>query len=377
MDKNTAELLQEMIDIKKNTRSAIENKGVSIVGGMKTYPTSIDEIRQEVTGLAYDFTRAGWLQSESDAVSQKEAQYVNDALNYSSLMWGSYGNFENWPTGYVAGFDVTGAVRPPGWKELVIAPNIINYEKDRILVTGNWVTCGLFAFCYKLRYVPTFDTSRTTHMNNMFQACSLLSYAPYLDASNVTNMNDMFYNCRGLIYVPLYNTSNVTYMNGMFDGCNFLEAIPQFDTSNVVEMNRMFYNCTSLTSIPQLDTSNVKLMEWMFYGCSDLESIPKLNANSLHWTTNMFEGCGNLTNFGGFENLKISITIDYVTGTRMTNLSKQSVLNVIDGLYDWVGNPQGLDQSKWDTNPTVTGVLRVNLTDEEIAVATNKGWTLR
>ena len=377
MDKNTAELLQEMIDIKKNTRSAIENKGVSMVGGMKTYPTSIDEIRQEVTGLAYDFTRAGWLPSNSSLWSQREAQYINEALNYSSLMWGSYGDYENWSTGYVAGFDVTGAVRPPGWTKLVIAPNILNYEKDRILVNENWVTCGLFAFCSTLRYVPTFDTSRTTHMNNMFQACSSLSHAPYLDTSNVTTMDNMFYNCRGLIDVPLYNTSNVTNMGAMFDGCTFLESIPQLDTANVKDMNRMFYNCSKLRTIPQFDTSNVKDMNRMFYGCSELKSIPKLNADSLKVTAMMFEGCHKLADFGGFENLKISITIDYVTGTRMTNLSKQSVLNVIDGLYDWATNPDNLSQSEWDTTPTITGALRVNLSNNEIAIATNKGWTLK
>lgn len=350
MDKNTAELLQEMIDIKKNTRSAIENKGVSIVGGMKTYPASIDEIRQEVTGLEYDFTRAGWLPSNSSSWSQREAQYINEALNTSSLMWGSYGDYENWQqhTQYPEG-----KARPTNWTNLVVAPNIINYEKDKPLMNGSYVTCGLFSLCYRLRYVPTFDTSRTTKMNDMFRLCTSLVFAPYLDTSQVDDMSSMFANCYGLVDIPLYTTSNVTDMSGMFEGCELLKTIPQFDTSNVKDMNRMFY------------------------GCSELKSIPKLNADSLKTTAMMFEGCHKLTDFGGFENLKISITIDYVSGTRMTNLSKQSVLNVIDGLYDWVDNPQGLDQSKWVTNPTVTGALRVNLSSSDIMVATNKGWTLR
>ena len=37
MNTTTADLLQQMIDIKKDTRSAIAGKGVTIVGGMETY----------------------------------------------------------------------------------------------------------------------------------------------------------------------------------------------------------------------------------------------------------------------------------------------------------------------------------------------------
>ena len=351
MDKNTAELLQEMIDIKKNTRSAIENKGVEIVGGMKTYPAAVSDIPQEITGLEYDFTRAGWLPSMSAEWSNAETKYLTDSLNYTSLMWGNYGNYMNWPDGYE--FERYGAKRPPGWNKLVIAPNILNFELNRTLVDGSYITGGLFKWCYALRYVPTFDTSRTTYMNNWFHLCTSLVFAPYLDTSNVTNMYSMFYNCYSLVSIPLYNTSKVK------------------------DMGYMFYNCYLIESIPQFDTSNVENMNQMFYGCNRLKSIPKLNANSLKKAVDIFYGCGDLTDFGGFENLKVSVAIDYVVGGRMTNMSKQSVLNVIDGLYDWVGNSQGLDQSEWDTNPTITGALRVDLTDDEIAVATNKGWTLR
>jgi surface protein len=141
-------------------------------------------------------------------------------------------------------------------------------------------------------------------------------------------------------------------------------------------MQEMFEDCEFLTSIPQFDTSKVTNMKQMFYGCMRLVSLPKLNANNLKQTLFIFEKCYSLTEFGGFENLKVSLMVDPAAGTRVTKLNKQSILNVIDGLYDWVTNPQGLNQSEWDESPTITGALRVSLTDEEIAIATNKGWTL-
>lgn len=351
MNTTTAELLQQMIDIKRETRTAISNKGVSIVGGMETYPTAIDGIKQEVTGLAYDFTRAGWLQSDSDAVSQREAQFINDSIDYTALMWQNYGDYDQWPNTYYDGENYK--VRPSGWSKLVVAPNIINYENEYPLYNGTYITGGLFSLCSNLRYVPTFDTSNSVNMNNMFALCYSLSFAPYLDTSNVTNMSSMFRHCTCLVDVPLYTTSKVTDMSYMFEGCELL------------------------TTIPQLNTSNVTNMRYMFNDCANLVSLPKLNANNLKQTLSIFDGCSSLTEFGGFENLKVSISIDTVTGTRVTKLNKQSILNVIDGLYDWVTNPQGLNQSEWDESPTITGALRVSLTNAEIAIATNKGWTLR
>jgi surface protein len=351
MNTTTAELLQQMIDIKKDTRASIESKGVEIVGGMVTYPEAIDEIKQEVTGLAYDFTRAGWLPSNSDAMSQREAQFINDSIDYTAVMWQNYGDYNKWPETYNDG--KLCKIHPSGWRKLVVAPNIVNYEKIYPFYNRTYITGGLFSLCSNLRYVPTFDTSNSTKMNNMFALCYSLSFAPYLDTSNVTDMDSMFRYCTCLVDVPLYNTSKVEDMSNMFQYCELLSTIPQFDTSSVTNMR------------------------YMFQDCANLFSVPKLNANNLKQALAIFDGCSSLTEFGGFENLKVSLDVDFVTGTRKTKLNKQSMLNIIDGLYDWTTNPQGLNQSEWDESPTITGALRVSLTNEEIAIATNKGWVLR
>ena len=215
-----------------------------------------------------------------------------------------------------------------------------------------------------------YDTSSVTDMSRAFYNCPFLTIGPLLDTSSVTNMNYMFYNCFELTTIPQLDTSKVTNMSYMFYGCSKLTSIPLLDTSSVTDMSYMFQSCSSLTSIPLLDTSSVTNMSYMFYGCYYLTSIPLLNTSSV---TNMgylfgYSQVSTLTDLGGFKDLKISITsyfLDYAP-----NLTVESLMNVINNLYDLTANGVSGKTLKF-------GTTNLNkLTADQIAVATNKGWTL-
>lgn len=152
----------------------------------------------------------------------------------------------------------------------------------------------------------------------------------------------------------------------MFYICSSLTSIPQLDTSNVTSMISMFYGCKSLTTIPQLDTSNVTDMKSMFFGCSSLTSIPQLNATSLTSANGMFGASysplAKFTDFGGLTNLKVNLDL-----TPCPNLTKESLLNVFNEAADVTSSPKTL---------TLGADNLAKLTDEEKAIATNKGWTL-
>lgn len=178
--------------------------------------------------------------------------------------------------------------------------------------------------------------------------------------------------------IPLIDTSNTTNMNSMFNDCIELRAIPQLNTSAVTNMNSMFYNCGYLTTIPQLDTSNVTSMDYMFYRCKNLISIPQLDLSKVTEVSQMFYSCFALTTLGGFQNLgmaysaNISANYSYYTLVLSvcTKLTHDSLMNVINGLYDIKTkgcNPQQL---------ILGSVNLAKLTAEEIAIATNKGWTV-
>ena len=188
-------------------------------------------------------------------------------------------------------------------------------------------------------------------------------------------MHSMFTGCTKLKSIPQFDTSNVIDMYGMFESCSSLTSIPQMDTSNVTTIERMFYGCSSLTSIPQFDTSNVTSMNNMFTGCTALTSIPKLNCGNIQrskWDIAGITTMSNLTDLGGFEDLgKVSgLSKPSYFLTYCPNLTKESVMNVINNLYDRASAGYSVVTLPFNIKSLAL------LSDEEKAIATNKGWTL-
>ena len=221
----------------------------------------------------------------------------------------------------------------------------------------------MFRECTSLISIPKIDTSKVTKMAGMFYKCSSLTTIPQIDTSNVTNMASMFNTCSSLTTIPLLNTSKVTNMWRMFDRCSSLTTIPQIDTSKVTDMEGMFYYCSSLTYISQIDTSNVKSMSSMFGGCRSLISIPLLNATKVTDMSGILSACESLTYLGGFKNLHIGVTSGFLD--QCPNLTVESLMNVINNLS--TGYNLKLKFGSFNLN---------KLTAQQIAIATNKGWTL-
>ena len=220
------------------------------------------------------------------------------------------------------------------------------------------------------------DFEGITNMARMFSDCTNLQTIPLIDTSSVSNMDYTFNNCSSLQTIPLIDTSNVTNMSNMFNGCTNLQTIPLLNTSNVSNMTYMFTNCSNLQTIPKIDTSNVTDMGHMFYnfgGIKTLISLPKFNCQKV---TNMYryfsyyeDGMSALTDVGGWENLKCDWNDNY--GLRACpNLTYQSCINILNGLYDFRGNGE-----------STTKTLKVNpnfltTVGDEISIGTSRGWTI-
>ena len=159
----------------------------------------------------------------------------------------------------------------------------------------------------------------------------------YDDTANLTDMNQMFYNCGNLTTVPLFDTSNVTGMTSMFYSCSILTTVPLFDTSNVTKMYCMFERCYDLTTVPQFDTSNVTNMNYMFSNCNSLEEIHMININA---------------------NLDIHAS---------TKFTREALLEIIGNLKAQTSGSKKLTMGENNL---------AKLTEEDKAIATNKGWTL-
>lgn len=168
------------------------------------------------------------------------------------------------------------------------------------------------------------------------------------DFSGVTNMRYMFCYCENILTIPYIDTSNVTDMYYMFQGCSKLETIPSIDTNKVQTMYRMFSD-TAISSLPEFDCSSLTNIERIFYSTGD-----------------------KLVECGGWKNLKINWTDNYGL-SRCSNLSYQSCINILNGLYDFVGNGE--------TPNSGQGQLKVhqNFLDtvgDEISIALKKGWNI-
>jgi surface protein len=295
-----------------------------------------------------DFSVIGWDTQNSDIVNSK----YNDDIAYSKTL------LENWNNGNIAYFS--------GDKNLIYCPAID--------LSDTFYISSFFSDCTNLQYVPPLDLSNITSTSRMFYNCSSLITVSQLNTSNVTNMYYMFYNCSKLQSIPLLNTTNVTDMHNMFEGCSSLITIPLLNTSKVTNMSGTFRNCSSLITIPQINTSQVTNMGNMFEVCTNLQSIPQLNTTNVTNMSYFFGTSGtlnNLTDIGGFKNLKINWN-DAGGLNKCPNLTYQSIINILENLYDFRGNGDN----------STTRTLRINsnsydlLTDADKTMAVNKGWNI-
>ena len=198
----------------------------------------------------------------------------------------------------------------------------------------------------------------------------------WVDFEGITDMSYMFQNCRNLQTIPPIETSNVTDMAYMFTMCSNLQTIPPIETSNVTDMTYMFSDCHTLQAIPPLNTSKVRNAPNMFDRCTSLISLPALDFRELKMS--VYDGffgwydMTNLTDFGGFLNLKSSLTNDKNL-QRLPNLTYESCINVLNGLYDFTGNGEtpGSDQGKLKVHQNF-----LDKVGEEISIGTSRGWTI-
>jgi surface protein len=155
------------------------------------------------------------------------------------------------------------------------------------------------------------------------------------------------------------------------------------DVSNVSDVYRMFRNCTNLKEIPNLNTSNVTKFgsttsgdSWLD-GCSNVEKIGVIDCDSATNVTRFFNWNGStvkITEFGGCRNLgkvsSVSGTDGYYFMYDVPNLTYESVLNVLNGLYDRASAGLSVLTLKLHANHLAM------LSEDDIAIATNKGWTI-
>lgn len=263
------------------------------------------------------------------------------------------GETAGYTSGYSAGY-TDGAASVNSVKALLdyikTANNLFIYNSSKELLTDALLS----------NLIKYDDTENVTNMEGMFRYQSLLTSIPLLNTSKVTNMANMFAGSTTQAppfenggTPPLFDTSNVTNIQNMFDA-------PGAQTNPTIRSNNM-------TALPLYDFGKVTYCGYFLRGCRSLHSIPALNFRSLPITSSDFANTG-WAQYSGIREIHI-VDIHYNFNISFTNLfTREALVEIIGNLRDMTGS----------TVKTLTmGSTNLSkLTEDDIAVATDKNWTV-
>lgn len=204
------------------------------------------------------------------------------------------------------------------------------------------------------REVPTeyFDFDGVYDMSLMFEHCHNLNNPDFsfLDFKKINNIKGMLYNCQGLKNID----------------------VSGWDVSNIDDMSELFYNCQNLQS---LDLSSWSLKEnvhigYMFDNCTGLRELDMSTWDYSKTQGNLYFGWHpELTNINFGYNYKGELGL-----YQCEVLSVDSLLSIFNGLYDFTGNGETPDE--WESKVILSYPSNELLSDEQRAIATDKGWRI-
>ena len=158
----------------------------------------------------------------------------------------------------------------------------------------------------------------------------------------------------------------------------YLKTVPEVDTSNLSTLASFFNGYRYIKSIPEINTNKGENFYQFCANCYALENIPKLDFSKCANCGNMMYSCPQLINIGGFENLGMGFSINDsanlwthdVDVSGSPRLTYDSLMNLINNLYDIASKGCKTQQLK------LGATNLAKLSEEEIAIATNKGWSV-
>ena len=262
-------------------------------------------------------------------------------------------------------------------------------------------TCS---FEYKTRYVIVYFCDENVYMtslnisgfyNNAFiqEIDSTAIYVIWKNLRinyNQTGSRSFFYNYWSLEYVKQINSYfSITNQGYIFYGCyNLIGTNLKFE--NATAGYYRFMQCRNLREIEHIDYSNYISAGYMFGACVSLKRIGNINMPLLTVNTKIFENCNSLeeigsidfsnatsgwSTFNGCNNLKI---IKKITGLNISGydfsacclLSHDTLIRILNALADYSADTE-------NTYTITLGTVNLaKLTEDEIAIGTNKGWTV-
>lgn len=222
---------------------------------------------------------------------------------------------------------------------------------------SNWDTSNITSLVFTFASMPNLESVDFAE----WDVSKVASFFALFDASNKIKNID----------VSKWNTSSATNMGWMFNrnSLNTLD-VSNFNTSKVTNMFAMFSGCKSLTrlDVSNFDTSNVLDFGRVFSYWDNV--CEELNISGLNLTK-----CTSINNTFSYSNFKV-IRCDGLKfpDIDMSNIGlNSSTALTVDSI---VGLLNALPQSDKGYSFQIGSDNIAKLSEEQKAIATNKGWTL-
>ena len=239
----------------------------------------------------------------------------------------------------------------------------INLESIDWYVFKNVTSANYFANeCQSVKYFPDLDMKNVEEAE-AFLASSGIKVFGDLNAPKLKSLVRFFSNCKNLTSINSINAPVSTSIASMFYNCVSLKELPEeINLESTTVTDTAFYNCISLEKIGKIKSPNMTSAIQMFANCTMLKSIEEIDFSNCTDTTNMFTNCTNLMHVGIKPGtLKTNISF---FNTKLTSTSLRKILN----------NLPVVDNKTIVINYSEAAA---SLTNEEIANARIKGWTIQ
>lgn len=196
------------------------------------------------------------------------------------------------------------------------------------------------------------DYGNRTNYERAFLRWSAEGIKPYY-SMHPTNCSYMFYNASK-------NNDNTFDMAARFENLGIV-----LDTSQATTLDWMFYSNDKITRIPVINTTSATNLNSVFYG-TKAHTIDKviLKEDGSQTFSNTFAYCANLKEI----RIEGKIGNNFQIGNNSV-LSVESMLSIFDALLNY--------KDSGTTHTCSLGSKNLaKLTNEQKAIATEKGWTL-
>lgn len=309
--------------------------------------------------------------------------------------------------------------------------DVSDWEMNMRNLAG-WSCAGIFNGCSSMTYfdVSKWNTSTWTALNSMFAGTSIesIDLSGWVSAKNsydgknhTLNLRSMFSGCSKLkqvIGLEKILDSSVNDVTSLFKDCKSLtdiSCLANCDFSNVTSIDRIFQGCTQLTTIDFniLSNSNFSKLQYMGYAFRDCSNLTRVifpknqNCIALRSVIGSLAGTENLTDienlplinfkdntlaeeqpeyvyyaYGNMTDIKDNINISFADKITVwdgftnntyvpklfSKFSSNTIDNIVNALYDY--SSEGITKTL-DTKGYIS-----KFTDDQLLIASNKGWTV-